>query len=332
MNYKDAGVDICNSNLFTDKLKFLTKNTYNKNVISGIGGFASITSIPSNYKNPLIVSSTDGVGTKLKVAAALNKHDTIGIDLVAMCVNDLLTVGAEPLSFLDYFSSSKLDINIAEKVIAGIIEGCKQAGCSLVGGETAEMPDMYSAGEYDLAGFATGIVEASEVINGSNTQVGDMVIALPSSGLHSNGFSLVRKILDKSYNEFIPLLGCTVGEELLKPTKIYVSEIMNILSYVYIHALVHITGGGLIDNPPRVIPKNLAFRFFRDTWDMPNIMALIAHRGNISEMEMYRTFNMGLGFLIVAPIDSVQPILNILKDSFVVGDIISRVNDSVEFV
>ena len=194
------------------------------------------------------------------------------------------------------------------------------------------MPGMYSDGEYDLAGFIVGIVESSKVINGNNVQERDMVIALPSSGLHSNGFSLVRKIFDESYNEFIPLLGCTVGEELLKPTKIYVNEIFSILDSVNVHALVHITGGGLIDNPPRVIPKNLAFRFFRDIWDMPNIMALIAHRGNVSEMEMYRTFNMGLGFLIVVPLDETYAVLNILKDSFVVGDIISRVNDSVEFI
>lgn len=333
-SYKDAGVDIDAGNELVNNIKNLTKKTYRKELFGELGGFSGISSLPVGLKDPLLVSSTDGVGTKLRLAFLTKKHNTVGIDLVAMVVNDIITCGADPLFFLDYFACGKLDINIANDVIEGIVNGCCEAGCMLIGGETAEMPGSYPKEEYDLAGFGVGVVEKTKLVNGKNIKSGDVVIGLPSSGLHSNGFSLVRKILlneINNINRYNSSLEKTIGEELLIPTKIYVKDI-KLLSELEIKGMVHITGGGLIDNPPRCISENLSFRFFNN-WKIPPIMKLIAKKGKISEMEMRKTFNMGLGFLIILSEKDAEKALNILKNDNikVVGEIIKRENEQVIF-
>lgn len=315
----------------------MARSTHRPEIISGIGGFAGIASLPLGLKQPLLVSSTDGVGTKLKIAFATGMHRTVGIDLVAMSVNDILTVGAEPLFFLDYFATGKLAVDQAEAVIAGIVEGCNQAGCTLLGGETAEMPDMYPPGEYDLAGFAVGVVDKSRLIDGSKAKAGDVVIGLPSTGLHSNGYSLVRKVLQpyfSNWTEVIPSLGRSLAEELLEPTRIYVKPVLELLRSREVHALAHITGGGLVENPPRVVPNQLAFRLHCSTWKVPPIMDLIAQLGSIDQIEMRRTFNMGIGMLIVVPPDQATEAVELLKDekAVVIGEIILRQQAPVEFV
>lgn len=337
LTYKDAGVDVEAGNELARRLGKMASTTHRPEMVSGIGGFAGVFSIPAGLEEPLLVSSTDGVGTKLKVAIAAKKHDTVGVDLVAMGVNDVLVVGAEPLFFLDYLSVGKLDPNLAESVITGVVEGCRQSGCTLLGGETAEMPGMYAPGEYDLAGFVVGVVEKSRVIDGASARAGDVVLGLPSSGLHSNGYSLARKVLLDPCEDpaaFHPDLGCSVWEELLKPTRIYARSVALLRGSVDVHAMAHITGGGLVDNPPRCVPEDLAFRLHTSTWTVPRVMEVIARLGNVAPEEMLRTFNMGLGMLLVVPATQADLALDLLAghDAIVVGEIIPRAGQSVEFV
>lgn len=305
LTYKKAGVDISKGNKLVEIIKSFARSTFRKEVVSDIGSFGAFFKLESSkYKNPVIVSSTDGVGTKLKLAFMMNKHTTVGIDLVAMCVNDILTSGAEPLFFLDYFATGRLSIKTASDVIRGIAEGCKKAGCSLVGGETAEMPGMYSAGEYDLAGFSIGIVEKHKIIDGSGIKKGDIVIGLLSSGLHSNGYSLARKLLfdikKYSANKKIQGLDRTIGEELLRPTRIYVKSILNVLKTFKIKGMAHITGGGITENLPRIIPEGLGVVINKNSLPVHRIFGIIQSLGKISDKEMYKTFNMGIGFIVVA--------------------------------
>lgn len=302
--YSEAGVDIDKGNAFVESIKEIVAATHQRGVLGGIGGFASHFAIDTTkYEKPVIVNSTDGVGTKLAVAHMCNKHDTIGIDLVAMCVNDLIVGGAAPLCFLDYFAVGKLDLEIAKDVVSGIAEGCRQANCSLVGGETAEMPGLYRDKDYDLAGFVTGIVDRDAIIDGSDIRAGDKIIGLMSSGLHSNGYSLVRKICfsDHTYtvDQYVEELSCTLGEELLKPTKIYVQSVLNVLKTYRLHGMVHNTGGGFIDNIPRVLPKGYKAVINGSGWSVPPIFPFLQRLGNISQTEMYRTFNMGIGLLVM---------------------------------
>jgi len=304
ITYKTAGVDITKGNRLVDIIKPFARSTFRQEVLYDIGAFGAFFNLDlKKYKNPVLISSTDGVGTKLKIAFMLKKHTTVGIDLVAMCVNDVLTCGAEPLFFLDYFATGKLLTKVAADVIKGIAEGCKMAGCSLIGGETAEMPGMYNKGEYDLAGFSVGIVEKNKIIDGSNIKSGDVVIGLASNGLHSNGYSLVRKLFFdiKRYKptKFIKELDCTLGEELLKPTRIYVRSILKTLKSIEIKGMAHITGGGITENLPRIIPEGLRAVIKKGSWQVLGIFNLVQAIGNISDTEMFRTFNMGIGFAIV---------------------------------
>ena len=304
LTYRDAGVDIDAGNALVERIKPIVAATRRPEVMSGIGGFGGLFALPpGRYREPVLVSGTDGVGTKLKLAQQLGIHDTIGIDLVAMCVNDVLVQGAEPLFFLDYFACGKLNVEVAEDVVKGIATGCSQAGAALIGGETAEMPDMYGDGDYDLAGFCVGAVEKSKILTGQSVKPGDVVLGLASSGVHSNGFSLVRKILFEdlglSVDDTVEELGCTVGEELIKPTKIYVRSVLGVLSHYSIHSLVHNTGGGFIDNIPRVLPKGCRAVIDKESWEEPPIFTLLQEKGEVPEAEMYRTFNMGIGMMAV---------------------------------
>ncbi len=332
ITYKDAGVDIDAGNALVDRIKPLAKSTTRKEVIGGIGGFAALCTIPTGYTEPVLVSGTDGVGTKLKTAFAANKHDTIGIDLVAMCVNDVLVTGAEPLFFLDYFGTGKLDVETGTAVISGIAEGCRQAKCALVGGETAELPGLYHGKDYDLAGFCVGVVERAAIRPQRNLAAGDVVIGLPSSGLHSNGHSLARKIvfeklklaLDARPDE---LGGSSVIEEMLRPTVIYADAFERMrAAQIPWKGAAHITGGGLVENPPRIFADDtLAVELDPKTWEVPPIMKLIAGAG-VAPMEMRRTFNMGLGMTIVVPADAVDQTLGLLKSdrARVVGKLVPR--------
>jgi phosphoribosylformylglycinamidine cyclo-ligase len=339
--YRGAGVDIDAGNELARRLGPLAKGTLRPEVVSGIGGFAGLCRLPGHLERagarPLLVASTDGVGTKLKVAFATGRHNSVGIDLVAMGVNDILTVGAEPLFFLDYFATGKLDVAQAECVIAGIVEGCRQAGCTLLGGETAEMPGMYGDGEYDLAGFAVGVVAEQELCDGSRVSAGDRVLAFPSSGLHSNGYSLARKVLLREGVDLQaphPALGRSLADELLTPTTIYVRAVARLRRAAEVRALAHITGGGLIDNPPRVIPEALAFRLERSRWRVPAVMALIAREGGVPDAEMLRTFNMGLGLLAVVPAAAAGAALAACAEDGLleVGEIVRRTGEPVELV
>jgi phosphoribosylformylglycinamidine cyclo-ligase len=334
-SYKDAGVDIEAGNGFAKRLVPLARATLRPEILSGIGGFAAVSRLPSGLREPLIVSSTDGVGTKLKVAFATGRHGTIGIDLVAMCVNDVITAGAEPLFLLDYFATSELNAETAETVVSGIAEGCRQAGCALIGGETAEMPGMYPPGEYDLAGFSVGVVERDRLIDGSRAVAGDMVLGIPSSGLHSNGYSLARCALGgHRFDDILPDIGRTLGEELLEPTRIYVDPVKRLLGGVDVLALAHITGGGLIDNPPRVVPGDLAFRLYTSSWSVPAIMSRIAFEGKVEPMEMMRTFNMGLGMLVVVSASDADKASRMLapEGAHLVGELVPRRHEPVELV
>ncbi len=311
--YKEAGVDIDKGNTFVKNIKDIVSSTHQRGVLNEIGGFSSFFAIDTGkYPKPVIVSSTDGVGTKLAVAGLCKKHDTIGIDLVAMCVNDIIVSGATPLCFLDYFSTGKLEVEFATEVVKGIAEGCLQAKCSLVGGETAEMPGLYKAGDYDLAGFTVGIVDRDSIIDGSEIKVGNTILGLPSSGLHSNGFSLVRKVcfddLGLTVDTQIDELGCTLGEELLKPTKIYVQPVLNVLRKFRINGMVHNTGGGFFDNIPRILPKGCKAILEGSGWDIPPIFKFLQKKGNISQEEMYRTFNMGIGLMVIVDEESADDI------------------------
>jgi len=317
LTYKDAGVDIDAGNALVDRIKPLARATMRPEVIGGIGGFSALCKIPGGYKEPILVSGTDGVGTKLKTAFAAKRHDTIGIDLVAMCVNDVLVTGAEPLFFLDYFATGALDVETGTAVIAGIAEGCKQAGCALVGGETAELPGLYHGSDYDLAGFAVGVVERAEIRPQRNLVAGDVIIGLPSSGLHSNGHSLARKVVLEVLK--LPLdarpellAGASVADELLRPTIIY-ADAFRALKGTPWKAAAHITGGGLIENPPRIFADDsLAVELDRTTWDVPGIFRLIASAG-IDDAEMQRTFNMGIGMIVVVPADAAERTVALLS-------------------
>ena len=328
LTYKDSGVDITKGNKLIEKIKPIAKSTLRPGVLNGLGGFGAMFEIPlDKYKNPVLVSGTDGVGTKLMVAEMLNKHDTIGIDLVAMCVNDLIVQGAEPLFFLDYYATGSLNTEIATSVISGIGEGCIRSGCSLIGGETAEMPGMYKGEEYDLAGFCVGIVEKDNIIDGSKVSVGDQVIALGSSGPHSNGYSLIRKVLEKTTPSSEQL------EALLEPTRIYVKSILSLNKSHPIHAISHITGGGLLENIPRVLPKNLAAKLDSNSWETPEIFNWIQDQGKIDTTEMYRVLNCGVGMIVIVPKESLDDSIKLLnsngEDSWLIGEIVSSDGNQV---
>jgi len=313
LSYKDAGVDIDAGNALVENIKGAVKRTTRPEVMGGLGGFGSVCQLPTGYKEPVLVAGTDGVGTKLRLAIDLAKHDTVGIDLVAMCVNDLIVQGAEPLFFLDYYATAKLDVAVASSVVEGIAEGCIQAGCALVGGETAEMPGMYHKGDYDIAGFCVGVAEKSRLIDGTNVAAGDQLIALGASGPHSNGFSLIRKVLEVNNTDTNELLeGKKIADHLLEPTKIYVKSVLELLKNVDVHALSHITGGGFWENIPRVLPETAQAVIKGDSWAWPSIFNWLQEKGNITEHEMYRTFNCGVGMIIVVPADKVAQSVEIL--------------------
>jgi phosphoribosylformylglycinamidine cyclo-ligase len=321
LTYKDSGVDITKGNQLIERIKPIAKSTFRPGVLAGLGGFGAMFEIPlDKYKNPVLISGTDGVGTKLKVAELLNKHDTIGIDLVAMCVNDLIVQGAEPLFFLDYFATGSLNPDIATSVIEGIGEGCRQSGCSLIGGETAEMPGMYSGEDYDLAGFCVGIAEKSRIIDGSKVSEGDHIVALGSSGPHSNGYSLIRKVLEKSSptNEQL--------NSLIEPTRIYVRSILSLLNTLPVHAISHITGGGLLENIPRVLPDHLAAKLDPASWTQPEIFQWLQDQGNIATSEMYRVLNCGVGMVVVISRESSNEAINHLnscgENAWLIGEVV----------
>ena len=333
LTYADAGVDIDKADNLVDDIKKIAQQTSRSGVIGDIGGFGGLFSLnTSNMESPVLVSSTDGVGTKLKIAFMMSKHNTIGIDLVAMCVNDIVVQGAKPLFFLDYLSMGKLETKIATDVISGIGEGCRQAGCALIGGETAEMPGFYRENEYDLAGFAVGVVENSKIIDGSGIRVGDKLIGISSSGLHSNGYSLVRKIcfeiLKLKIDTHIPELGKTIGEELLTPTRIYSQTVHSIIKDLPVFGLAHITGGGITDNIIRVIPEQCNVVMRKHSWDVPPVFTYLKQAGNISEREMMRTFNNGIGLIAVVHEKGSQEVLDRLiamkEKAFIVGEIVER--------
>ena len=304
ITYKDAGVDIDAGDLFVQKIKPYVKSTFRPEVMTHIGGFGGLFAL-KKYKNPVLVSGTDGVGTKFKIAFLTNRHDTVGIDLVAMCVNDIIVQGAEPLFFLDYFATGKLRPMEHADVVKGIAEGCRQSGCALIGGETAEMPSFYGKDEYDLAGFAVGVVEKKRIINGSRIKPGDRLIGLASSGLHSNGFSLVRKVLLEasgcSVRDVLPELGRSLGDVLLTPTRIYAKTAMSLIKVFDIRGMAHITGGGITENTPRMLPKGAQALIRKGTWDIHPIFQLIQKKAGVDDDEMYRDFNMGLGMILVVP-------------------------------
>jgi len=305
LSYKDAGVDIDSANIFVEKIKPLIKTTYRKEVMSPIGGFGGLFHLDvEKYVKPVLVSSTDGVGTKLKISQMMDKHDTVGIDLVAMSVNDVVVQGAEPLFFLDYIATGKVNTDRNVKIIEGIVNGCRAAGCALIGGETAEMPAFYKEDEYDLAGFCVGVVEADKIVDGSEIRVKDRIIGIASNGLHSNGFSLARKVLlengNLDINTKIEDLDLSIGLELLRPTKIYVKSILNLIKNFSIKGIVHITGGGFIDNIPRIVPNPCRAVILKDSWEIPPIFNIIRKMGNVDDEEMYRVFNMGIGMMVIA--------------------------------
>ncbi|KAA1188565.1 phosphoribosylformylglycinamidine cyclo-ligase [Photorhabdus heterorhabditis] len=315
LSYKDAGVDIDAGNALVDRIKGVVKQTRRPEVMGGLGGFGALCALPQKYREPILVSGTDGVGTKLRLAMDLKRHDTIGIDLVAMCVNDLVVQGAEPLFFLDYYATGKLDVDTASSVITGIAEGCKLSGCALVGGETAEMPGMYHGEDYDVAGFCVGVVEKSEIINGSKVQAGDTLIALAASGPHSNGYSLVRKILSVSNTnpEVTELEGKPLADHLLAPTKIYVKSVLSLIEKVDVHAIAHLTGGGFWENIPRVLPENTQAQINESSWQWPAIFDWLQQTGNVSRHEMYRTFNCGVGMVIALPQTAAEHAVELLN-------------------
>lgn len=314
LSYRDAGVDIDAGNALVERIKPIAKRTQRPETMGGLGGFGALCRLPSNYRNPVLVSGTDGVGTKLHLAMQTDRHDEIGIDLVAMCVNDLIVGGAEPLFFLDYYATGKLDVDTASRVVGGIGKGCELAGCALVGGESAEMPGMYQGNDYDLAGFCVGVVEADEVIDGSNVAAGDAIIGLASSGPHSNGYSLVRRILAQASDPDADLNGKPVIEHLLTPTRIYVKSLLAILKQVDVHAMAHITGGGLPENLPRVLPDGMAAIINESSWEWPAIFRWLQQEGQVEQAEMYRTFNCGVGMAVVVPANQLEKALTLLGE------------------
>ena len=330
LSYRDAGVDIEAGDALVERIKPYAKRTQRPEVLGGIGGFGALVEVSKKYKEPVMVSGTDGVGTKLKLAFRMKKHDTIGIDLVAMSVNDILVSGAEPIFFLDYFACSKLDLDVAEAVVKGIAAGCEMAGCALIGGETAEMPGMYDPNEYDLAGFAVGLVEKSRIIDGTTIAAGDAVVGLASSGPHSNGFSLVRKVLAVSGADLYEGFDGerTLGQALLEPTRIYVKPVLDVMSRIALKGLAHITGGGLTENLPRILPERLCARLDASRWPRPAIFTWLQRQGHIEEAEMQRTFNCGIGMVAVVARGDAKAALDAFSslgvEAFEIGSIVQR--------
>ncbi|MFK5949455.1 MAG: phosphoribosylformylglycinamidine cyclo-ligase [Methylococcales bacterium] len=328
LNYKNAGVDIEAGNDLVERIKPIAAKTRRPGVMAGLGGFGSLFELPlDRYKNPILVSGTDGVGTKLKLAIELGIHNTVGIDLVAMCVNDIIVLGAEPLFFLDYYATGKLEVETATSVIAGIGQGCELSGAALVGGETAEMPGMYTGGDFDLAGFCVGIVEKDNILDGSKVKAGDKLIGIASSGPHSNGYSLIRKILETSNASLDQSLnGKPLGQALLEPTKIYVKSLLELLKIVPVHALAHITGGGLTENLPRVLPEGLDASINLNAWEFPEIFKWLQEKGNISQADMLTTFNCGIGMIVCVDAENEAETMAILaqhgETAFAVGEIV----------
>ncbi len=327
LTYRDAGVDIDAGEALVERIKPGVRRSMRREVLGGIGGFGALVEVPlERYRKPVLVSGTDGVGTKLRLAIDTGRHDTVGIDLVAMCANDVVVQGAEPLFFLDYFATGKLEVDLGARVIAGIVEGCVQAGCALVGGETAEMPGMYHGEDYDLAGFCVGIVEKESIIDGSRTAAGDVVLGLPSSGPHSNGFSMIRKILALSGADIqAPLDGLALVDRLMAPTRIYVKPLLTLLETLPVHGLSHITGGGLIDNIPRVIPDGLEVILERKSWPRSVVFEWLQSQGRVAEEEMYRVFNCGIGMTIQVAAPDAEGAIEVLRnagqEALVIGEV-----------
>lgn len=316
LSYKDAGVDIDAGNALVERIKGVAKRTRRPEVLAGLGGFGALFELPKGYQEPVLISGTDGVGTKLRLAMDLNRHDTIGIDLVAMCVNDLVVAGAEPLFFLDYYATGKLNVDVAASVVEGIGAGCEMAGCSLVGGETAEMPGMYEGEDYDLAGFCVGIAEKSKLIDGSNVTDQDTLIGLASSGPHSNGYSLIRKIIEVSNADLTQKVGDTdLANALMAPTRIYVKSLLELIKETTVNALSHITGGGLLENIPRVLPENCKAVINTQSWELPPVFQWLQAEGNVAAREMYRTFNCGVGMILSVPSKNAQQVIDHLNAS-----------------
>ncbi|MEP7311161.1 MAG: phosphoribosylformylglycinamidine cyclo-ligase [Pseudomonadota bacterium] len=327
LTYRDAGVDIDAGDELVERIKPLVRRTQRPEVLAGIGGFGALVGLPGRYRVPILVSGTDGVGTKLRLAIDTGRHDTIGIDLVAMCVNDVAVQGAEPLFFLDYYATGKLQVDIAQAVVAGIAEGCFQAGCALVGGETAEMPGMYHGGDYDLAGFCVGVVEKSEIIDGSRVAVGDVIIGLASSGAHSNGYSLIRKLVQVAGADAHTMLdGESLFDRLLAPTRIYVKSMLALGQALPVHGFAHITGGGLTDNIPRVLPEGVEARLARSAWPHNPLFDWLAATGNIDSAEMHRTFNCGVGMIAIVAATDADAALRLLQDKGESASIIGQVH------
>lgn len=332
LTYKQSGVDIDEGNRAVDLIKGKIKTTYDNNVIGDLGNFSGLYSLKdfTNMTEPVLLSSTDGVGTKLKLAQMIDKHDTVGIDLVAMCVNDLICQGARPLFFLDYIATGKLVAEQVEQIVSGIVDGCKMAGCALVGGETAEMPGMYSEDEYDLAGFSVGIADREKIVSGKDVKVGDTLIGISSSGIHSNGFSFIRKIFLDTYgyklDQYIEELGMTLGEALLTPTKIYVKLVLDLLSKYDIKAIAHITGGGVIENITRVIPKGLGIDIEKNSWEKPAIFKMIENFNSIDERELHKSFNMGVGLVLIVDNEKAKEITKYIntteKNAYIIGKVV----------
>ena len=317
LSYRDAGVDIDRADRLINSVKSLAAKTHNPAVLGGIGGFGALFELPvDRYRRPVLVSGTDGVGTKLRLAIDSGIHHTVGVDLVAMCVNDILVLGAEPLYFLDYYATARLEVEVAEAVIKGIVQGCELAGCALIGGETAELPGMYAEHDYDLAGFCVGVVEKDKIIDAGGVTAGDVLIGLASSGPHSNGFSLIRKVLEHSGEDLSSRLGNrSLGEVLLEPTRIYVSSIRNLLDQHRLNAMAHITGGGLIENLPRVIPCGLRAVISASAWQRPPVFDWLQETGNIDSKEMFRTFNCGIGMVLCVPESEAENVVAALQGS-----------------
>jgi len=314
LSYKDAGVDIDAGNKLVENIKHVTKKTHRPEVQGGLGGFGALCAIPEKYRSPLLVSGTDGVGTKLRLAMDCKAHQGVGIDLVAMCVNDLIVQGAEPLFFLDYYATGKLNVDTATDVVTGIGMGCEMSGCALIGGETAEMPGMYEGEDYDLAGFCVGVVEKDQLIDGSNVKAGQTIIALGSSGPHSNGYSLIRKVIEVSQADINqPFDGVTLKDRLLAPTKIYVKSVLKLIETLPVHAISHITGGGFWENIPRVLPDDVQAVINGDSWQWPAVFNWLQEQGNIDTHEMYRTFNCGVGLVLVVDNENAEQAVDILK-------------------
>jgi phosphoribosylformylglycinamidine cyclo-ligase len=345
LSYKDAGVDMAAGDSLVERIKPMAKRTMREGVLAGIGGFGAMFEIPKRFKEPVLVSGTDGVGTKLKLAFALNRHDTIGIDLVAMSVNDILVQGAEPMFFLDYFACGRLDVDTGAAVVGGVARGCELAGCALIGGETAEMPGMYPEGEYDLAGFAVGAVEKSKIISGATIAAGDVVIGLASSGLHSNGYSLVRRLVEKQLGEVTPnALNIsfdkkdtrTLADALMAPTRIYVKSLLEVMKQVNLKGMAHITGGGLTENIPRILGDVLQARLTQGSWVTPPVFDWLQRAGNVEQAEMWRVFNCGIGMALVIAAADEQATLSALaaqgEQAWVIGSIIDRPKDEASTV